>query len=96
MPLIEAEDKRKPEEIQIKLHPDLAAELRDYGRYAGGSSLHHIVSGALNRLFDADREFKQWRKDNPAGATQVPAKNPQRRGKSSAEVADNTAAKTAA
>ena len=96
MPLIEAEDKRKPEEIQIKLHPDLAAELRDYARYAGGSSLHHIVSGALNRLFDADREFKQWRKDNPAGATEFSGKSRQRRGKSSAEVTDDNASKTAA
>jgi len=96
MPLIEAEDKRKREEMPVKLHPDLAAELRDYARYAGGSSLHHIVSGALKRLFDADREFKQWRKDNPAGAAEVPAKNRQRRGKNSPVAADSNAAKTAA
>jgi hypothetical protein len=96
MPLIDAEDKRKPEEIPVRLHPDLAAELRDYARYGGGSSLHHIVSGALKRLFDADREFRQWRKDHPAETAEVPAKNRQRRWKSSGEIAGNTGAKTAA
>jgi hypothetical protein len=96
MPLIEAEDKRKREEIQVKLHPDLATELRDYARYAGGSSTSHVIAGALKRLIDADREFKQWRKDHPAGATEVPAKNRQRRGHSSSELAASTAAKTAA
>jgi hypothetical protein len=95
MPLIEAEDKRKPEEIPVRLHPDLAAELRDYARYAGGSSINHVVAGALKRLFDADREFKEWRRDNPAGAAEVPAGNHQRSGKSSAEIAGNHPEKTA-
>ena len=71
-PLIEVEDKQPDEKIEIRLRPEVARDLRAYGEYAQGSSVSHVVTAALKRLFREDRGFKSFREANPsAGSVKV-------------------------
>ncbi|MFL6448101.1 MAG: hypothetical protein ACJ746_10500 [Bryobacteraceae bacterium] len=71
-PLIEPEDKHPDEKIEIRLRPEIARELRAYGEYTSGSSVSHVVSAALKRLFRDDKGFKSFRDANPnAGSPKV-------------------------
>ena len=71
-PLIEPEDKKPDEKIELRFRPELARELRAYGEYTSGSSASHIVSAALKRLFREDKGFKSFREANPnAGSPKV-------------------------
>jgi len=64
MPLIEREDKREQEPLRIRLQPGVAEQLKEYCKFADSSEAH-IVNAALQRLFAADREFKEFL-DRPA------------------------------
>ena len=66
MPLIEREDKREQEPLRIRLQPGVAEQLKEYCKFADSSEAH-IVNAALQRLFAADREFKEFL-DRPAEA----------------------------
>ena len=66
MPLIEKEDKREQEPLRIRLQPGVAEQLKEYCNFADSSEAH-IVNAALQRLFAADREFKEFL-DRPAEA----------------------------
>jgi hypothetical protein len=63
-PIIEPEDKTPDEQITIRLRPEVARDLRVYGRYVN-SSAHHVVSAALRRLFAADKDFKTFKDEHP-------------------------------
>jgi hypothetical protein len=66
MPLIEREDKREQEPLRIRLQPGVAEQHKEYCKFADSSEAH-IVNAALQRLFVADREFKEFL-DRPAEA----------------------------
>jgi hypothetical protein len=68
-PLIEVEDKQPDEKIEIRLRPEVARDLRAYGEYAQGSSVSHVVSAALKRLFREDKGFKRFREENPSAGS---------------------------
>lgn len=71
-PIIEIEDKQPDEKISLSLRPEIARSLRAYGEYAHGSSLNHVVTAALRRLFEADKGFKAYLADHPdAGSVPV-------------------------
>ena len=71
-PLIVPEDREPDEKLEFRLRPDIARALRAYGEYANGSSLNHVVSSALMRLFREDKGFRTYRESNPhAGSVRV-------------------------
>ena len=64
MPLIEKEDKREQEPLRIRLQPAVAEQLKAYCTFVESSEAH-IVNAALQRLFGADKEFKEFLETNP-------------------------------
>ena len=68
-PLIVPEDREPDEKIELRLRPELARALRAYGEYANGSSLSHVVSSAMLRLFREDKGFRTFRETNPAAGS---------------------------
>jgi hypothetical protein len=72
MPLIEREDRQPDEKLEVRLRPEVALDLRSYQQFSD-SSQHHIISAALKRLFEADKEFKVWQKTNPGAGKDQPA-----------------------
>ena len=86
-PIIEIEDKQPDEKIEIRLRPEIARSLRAYGEYAQGSSVSHVVTAALRRLFDADKGFKSYQTEHPDAGSLVPQKGEKfRRAKGPREV----------
>lgn len=83
MPLIRKEDTRDEQALRVRLRPEIATQLAAYAQFAE-SSEGHIVNAALERLFAADKEFKEFLTRNPdAGkpetAKPVPVKQPRKR-----------------
>ncbi len=85
MPLIEKEDRREQEPLRVRLNPAVAEQLKAYCKFADSSEAH-IVNAALQRLFGADREFKEFCEAHPdAGKPEseqnkpVAVKTPRRR-----------------
>ena len=74
-PLISPEDKQPDEELKVKLRPEVARELRAYAQYADHSSLHHVISEALKRLFRDDKGFKVF-KDEKRAVVAAPVTSP--------------------
>jgi hypothetical protein len=71
-PLIVPENREPDEKIELRLRPDIARALRAYGEFANGSSVSHVVSSALMRLFREDKGFRRFREANPtAGSMKV-------------------------
>ena len=71
-PIIEPEDNQPDEQITIRLRPEVARDLRAYGRYVNGSSASHVVSSTLKWLFAADKGFQGFKEDHPeAGNLQL-------------------------
>src|SRR5258707_812570 len=85
-PLIEPEDKQPDEQLNIRLRPEVAQELRAYALYAHGSSPNHVISSALKRLFAADKGFRNFRDAHPeAGALTTEVSGSARRGRAAAK-----------
>ena len=59
MPLIEKEDRREEEPLRVRLNPGVAEQLKAYSKFIE-SSEGHIVNAALQRLFAADKDFKEF------------------------------------
>jgi hypothetical protein len=59
MPLIEKEDRREEEPLRVRLNPGVAEQLKAYSKFIE-SSEGHIVNAALQRLFAADKDFKEY------------------------------------
>jgi len=82
-PMIEPEDNQPDEQITIRLRPEVARDLRAYGRYVKGSSASHVVSSTLRWLFGADKGFQSFKQDHPdAGNVTVSSR---RRSRTSSE-----------
>jgi len=64
-PIIEPEDNHPDEQITIRLRPEVARDLRAYGRYVNGSAASHVVSSTLKWLFGADKGFQSFKQDHP-------------------------------
>jgi hypothetical protein len=64
-PIIEPEDKQPDEQITVRLRPDLARDLRAYGKYVNGSSASHVVSATLKWLFSTDKGFQGFKQNHP-------------------------------
>ena len=64
MPLIEKEDRREEEPLRVRLNPGVAEQLKAYSKFIE-SSEGHIVNAALQRLFAADKDFKEFCERNP-------------------------------
>jgi hypothetical protein len=69
-PIIEPEDTQPDEQITIRLRPELARDLRAYGRYVNGSSVSHVVSATLKWLFTADKGFQGFKQSHPDAGDQ--------------------------
>jgi hypothetical protein len=82
MPLIEKEP------LRVRLNPGVAEQLKAYSKFIE-SSEGHIVNAALQRLFAADKDFKEFIENHPdAGkpeAVQPVAVKPPRRKKPEGE-----------
>lgn len=79
-PLIDVEDKQPDEPVTVRLRPEVARDLRAYGRYAGDSSASHVVSAALKRLFAADKGFHSYRENYPDAGKASGAKSREKQG----------------
>ncbi len=64
MPLIEKEDKREEEALRVRLNPGVAEQLKAYAKFID-SSEGYIVNAALQRLFAADKDFKEFVEAHP-------------------------------
>ncbi len=64
MPLIEKEDRREQESLRIRLQPAVAEQLKSYCQFVD-SSEQHVVNAALQRLFAADKEFRDFLETPP-------------------------------
>jgi hypothetical protein len=64
MPLIEKEDRREEEPLRVRLNPGVAEQLKAYSKFIE-SSEGHIVNAALQRLFAADKDFKEFIENHP-------------------------------
>jgi hypothetical protein len=85
-PLIEPEDKQPDEQLNIRLRPEVAQDLRAYAQYAHGSSPNHVISAALKRLFAADKGFRDFRDAHPeAGLSSSESSGNSRRGRPKAK-----------
>jgi hypothetical protein len=65
-PIIEPEDRQPDEQITVRLRPEVARDLRAYGKYVNGSSASHVVSATLKWLFAADKGFQDFKQNHPS------------------------------
>jgi len=65
MPLLETNARRRPRTVSVTLSPQVADDLRQYARFANAKQ-DDVVGFALQRLFEQDKEFGPWCRENPA------------------------------
>ena len=83
-PMIEPEDKAADEQLTIRLRPELARDLRAYGKYVNGSSASHVVASTLKWLFATDKGFQSFKQDHPDAGDLPPVSRSRSRIKSEA------------
>src|SRR2546430_14966387 len=59
MPIIQVERKQIRTQIKAAIETELQERLRAYCRFSGATN-DHVVSGALQFLFQSDAEFTPW------------------------------------
>ena len=84
-PMIEPEDNQPDEQVTIRLRPEVARDLRAYGRYVNGSSASYVVSSTLKWLFSVDKGFQGFKQDNPDAGNLQPSSRRRSRSKSEAK-----------
>ncbi len=62
MALLRVETPGKANILKIELDRHTMARLRRYSRFTDDGTFHSIVKGALNYVFDADKDFVEWEK----------------------------------
>lgn len=64
----------KNESLQLRVSAEFKRKLQ---RYAGflNATPSYVVIEALNRIFDKDREFKEWLEQHPDDAPAIHAEN---------------------
>jgi hypothetical protein len=71
MPLIQP--KPAPPEKQtvaLRLEVSTLDRLKRYAAFLGTRDLSHVVTGSLEKVFHADKEYKAWLKAHPDSSTQ--------------------------
>jgi hypothetical protein len=69
MPLIQP--KPAPPEKQtvaLRIETSTLDRLKRYAAFLGTRDLSHVVTGSLEKLFHADKEYKAWLKAHPESA----------------------------
>jgi hypothetical protein len=71
MPLIQPKP-APPEKQTVALRLEIATldRLKRYAAFLGTRDLSHVVTGSLEKVFHADKEYKAWLKAHPDSSTQ--------------------------
>ena len=65
MPILKAPPKQsKNESLQLRVSTEFKFELQRYAQFLEATP-SYVVTEALNRIFDKDREFKPWLEQHP-------------------------------
>ncbi len=65
MPILKAPPKQsKNESLQLRVSTEFKFELQRYAQFLEATP-SYVVTEALNRIFDKDREFKTWLEQHP-------------------------------
>lgn len=70
MPLIEPENKKKPQKICVCLTWEAYEELGQYCRFIDSSS-NHVIGALVHQVLSKDRDFQAW-KATAAGMASAP------------------------
>jgi hypothetical protein len=81
MALLRVDTPGKPNIVRVELDGNTNARLRRYSRYTDNGTIQSIVKGALNFVFDADKDFVEWEKQ-PANQVEPERKKRNKRGAS--------------
>ena len=75
MPLIQPKP-APPEKQTVALRLEISTldRLKRYAAFLGTHDLSHVVTGSLEKVFHADKEYKAWLKAHPESATQYKAR----------------------
>jgi hypothetical protein len=75
MPLIPPKP-APPEKLTVALRLEVATldRLKRYAAFLGTRDLSHVVTGSLEKVFHADKEYKAWLKAHPDSSTQSRAR----------------------
>ncbi|HEY6292925.1 MAG TPA: hypothetical protein VI455_15350 [Terriglobia bacterium] len=75
MPLIQPKP-APPEKQTVALRLEISTldRLKRYAAFLGTRDLSHVVTGSLEKVFHADREYKAWLKAHPDSSTQSRAR----------------------
>jgi hypothetical protein len=60
------EPKQDKKNIAVRLDEETHRMLQRYAAFIGNASHEYIIVASLKRLFQKDREFKEWLDKNPA------------------------------
>jgi len=72
MPLIPPKPQPpKKETLAIRLEVATLDRLKRYAAFLGTRDLSHVVTGSLEKVFNADKEYKTWLKDHPHSAIET-------------------------
>ena len=71
MPLIQPKP-APPEKQTVALRLEISTldRLKRYAAFLGTRDLSHVVTGSLEKVFHADKEYKAWLKAHPDSSTQ--------------------------
>lgn len=71
MPLIQPKP-APPEKQTVALRLEISTldRLKRYAAFLGTRDLSHVVTGSLEKVFHADKEYKTWLKTHPESALQ--------------------------
>ena len=65
MPILKPPPKQsKNESLQLRVSAEFKHNLQRYAQFLEATP-SYVVTGALNRIFDKDREFKAWLEEHP-------------------------------
>ncbi|HEY6271655.1 MAG TPA: hypothetical protein VIX19_06625 [Terriglobales bacterium] len=59
--------------IALRLEVSTLEALKRYAAFLGTRDLSHVVTGSLEKVFHADKEYKTWLKSHPDSVTETRA-----------------------
>lgn len=75
MSILKAPPKQsKNEALQLRVSAEFKRKLQRYAEFLKANT-SYVVIQALNRIFDKDRDFKEWLEQNPDDAPAMHAEN---------------------
>jgi hypothetical protein len=73
LPILKAPSKQsKNESVQLRVPAEFKHNLQRYAQFLNASPSYVVVQ-ALNRIFEKDRDFKEWLEDHPDAACESEA-----------------------